>query len=207
MNGVPVGPRSVLWQALKPATLVWVEALDGGDTDKAVPFHDKILTLPAPFTGEPKEVFKSENRFAGLTWFGTPGLGRRFRNEPEEIPHGSPGSSISTIPLVAAKKLFDLNTQDAYDDPGNPVMTMKDGDRVILQDKDWIYLTGAGASPKGDHPFLDRMNLKTGEKAAPLPVRRRQVPVLLRLRRRRPGCDHHQPGIQDRGPELSSRMP
>jgi len=163
MNGVTTGPRSVRWQALKPATLVWAEALDGGDTDKAVPHHDKILTLPAPFTGEPTEVFRTENRFAGLTWFGTPGMAiasemnrRKFRRVSWIIDIDRPASS--------PKKLFDLNTQDAYGDPGFPVTIMKDGERIILQDKDSIYLSGIGASPKGDHPFLDRMNLKTGEK-------------------------------------------
>ncbi len=163
MNGVAVGPRSANWQTLKPATLVWVEALDGGDTDKPAPFRDKVLTLPAPFTGEPKEVFKSENRFGGLTWFGTPGLAIASEMNRKKFRRISWIVDIDN-PLVAPKKLFDLNTQDAYGDPGRPVMTLKNGDRIILQDKDSIYLSGAGASPKGDHPFLDRMNLKTGEK-------------------------------------------
>jgi len=37
------------------------------------------------------------------------------------------------------------------------------GGRVILQDGDNIFLTGLGASPKGDHPFLDRYNIVTGK--------------------------------------------
>jgi Tfp pilus tip-associated adhesin PilY1 len=35
------------------------------------------------------------------------------------------------------------------------------GQRAILQNGDWIYLTGNGASPEGDRPFLDRFNLQT----------------------------------------------
>jgi dipeptidyl aminopeptidase/acylaminoacyl peptidase len=38
------------------------------------------------------------------------------------------------------------------------------GERVAVQDKDWIYLSGSGASPRGDRPFLDKMNIKTMEK-------------------------------------------
>ena len=30
-----------------------------------------------------------------------------------------------------------------------------------MQNGDWIYLTGNGASPEGDRPFLDRFNLQT----------------------------------------------
>ena len=33
--------------------------------------------------------------------------------------------------------------------------------RAIMQNGDWIYLTGNGASPEGDRPFLDRFNLQT----------------------------------------------
>jgi len=163
INGVPKGMRSPNWQALKPATLVWVEALDEGDPEKNVPFRDRVLVLDAPFTAEPKEVFKTENRSAGMTWFDTPGLALAAETNWKKrwrttwlVDIGKPG--------VAPKKMFDLNTQDAYNDPGSPVMTTKGGDRVILQDKDWIYLSGPGSSPKGDHPFLARMNLKTMRK-------------------------------------------
>ena len=84
MNGVQTGPRSPNWQALKPSTLYWVEALDGGDPEKDVPFRDKIMVLPAPFTGEPKEVFKTENRFGGFTWFADARTGPRLRIQLEE---------------------------------------------------------------------------------------------------------------------------
>ena len=32
-----------------------------------------------------------------------------------------------------------------------------------MQDGDWIFLAGNGASPTGDYPFLDRLNLRTLE--------------------------------------------
>ena len=35
------------------------------------------------------------------------------------------------------------------------------GRRAILQSGNYIYLTGAGASPEGDRPFLDRLDLTT----------------------------------------------
>jgi dipeptidyl aminopeptidase/acylaminoacyl peptidase len=161
MNGVPLGPRSLDWQTLKPATLLWVEALDGGDPEKDVPFRDKVMMLPAPFTGEPKEVLKTQYRYSGMSWFATPGLAlasesnwrKRWRTTwLVDIDH----------PETAPKKVFDLSTQDRYNNPGSPVSVMtKTGDRVILQDKDWIYLSGTGSSPQGDHPFVDRMNIKT----------------------------------------------
>jgi dipeptidyl aminopeptidase/acylaminoacyl peptidase len=163
INGVPTGPRGANWQPLKPATLVYTEALDDGDTNKDVPFHDRVLTLATPFAGEAKEVLKTQNRFAGLTWFATPGMA--FASESNWRKRWRTTWLVDVDrPDVAPRKIWDLSTQDAYGDPGFPVMTFKDGDRVVLQDKDLIYLSGSGASPKGDHPFLDAMNLKTSEK-------------------------------------------
>jgi dipeptidyl aminopeptidase/acylaminoacyl peptidase len=164
INGVPTGPRNVAWLTHKPRTLIWVEALDEGNPEKEVPFRDRYLTLAAPFEEAPMEVLKLKERAAGLQHLETPGLTlatemiwkKRWRttylvdlDHPEKPP----------------VKLFDLSIQDQYNNPGRPVTTrLKTGEPVILQDKDWIYLDGAGASPKGDHPFLDRMNLRTMKK-------------------------------------------
>ena len=74
INGVPKGPRNADWMALKPATLLWTEAMDGGDPEKDVPYRDRMMTLPAPFGGEPVEALKLKERAQGLTPFGAPGL-------------------------------------------------------------------------------------------------------------------------------------
>jgi dipeptidyl aminopeptidase/acylaminoacyl peptidase len=164
MNGVETGPRSPDWQALKPATIYWVEALDNGDPEKDVPFRDKVMVLPAPFAGEPKEVLKTQHRFGGFNWFATPGQVLASESNWKKRWRTTWLTDIDK-PGTAAKKIFDLNTQDAYNNPGSPVMTTTPaGDRVILQDKDMIYLSGTGASPKGDYPFVDAMDLKTGQK-------------------------------------------
>ncbi|NIO49576.1 MAG: prolyl oligopeptidase family serine peptidase [Candidatus Aminicenantes bacterium] len=164
MRGVPTGPRSVGWRALKPATLIWVEALDGGDPEKKVPNRDKLMTLFSPFKEKPKEILKIQHRYSGISWLKTEGNAfiieydwrRRWRttylinvDEPDKAP----------------KKIFDLSIHDRYNDPGRTVYTITPaGEWILLQDKDWIYLSGSGASPTGDRPFLDRMNLKTLEK-------------------------------------------
>lgn len=164
VNGVPKGVRSPEWQPLKPATLIWVEALDEGDPEKQVPHRDRIMALNAPFKDQPIELMRLENRYAGIEWLGEMGLAfvsesnwqRRWRTTfLKDFEH----------PEKPMRKIFDLSTFDAYNDPGRPVMvsTIK-GERIALQEKDWIYLAGAGASPEGDRPFLDRFNLTTGEK-------------------------------------------
>jgi dipeptidyl aminopeptidase/acylaminoacyl peptidase len=161
INGVPKGPRNVDWMTHQPATLIWVEALDGGDPKAAVPYRDRWLRLDAPFRADPQELFKLKERAGGLTYLATPGKALAFQMEWKRSWRTTFLVDLAN-PAAAPVTVWDLGLRDAYHDPGRPVMTtLKTGERVILQDKDWIYLAGSGSSPKGDHPFLDRMNLKT----------------------------------------------
>jgi dipeptidyl aminopeptidase/acylaminoacyl peptidase len=161
INGVPTGPRNIGWMIHKPETLVWTEALDGGDPKKEGSFRDRWLSLDAPFAGDPKELFKLKERAAGLQYFATPGKVLASQSEWKRNWRTTFLVDL-TNPAAAPVKVWDLSTRDSYKNPGRAVTTdLKTGERVILQDKDWIYLSGAGSSPQGDHPFLDRMNVKT----------------------------------------------
>lgn len=160
IGGVPTGPRSYRWQPTAPATLVWVEALDAGDPKKKVPFRDRILSLNAPFGEAPKEMMKTEQRFAGGLW-GEKNLllvtdfdrDRRWTRTVIVNPNDS---------SAAPKTLWSRNVQDRYSDPGTPLTrVLPNGKSVILQNGDSIYLVGTGATPEGDRPFLDRLNLQT----------------------------------------------
>jgi len=160
-EGVPTGPRSYHWRPTAPPTLVWTEALDGGDPKRKVSHRDRLLMLAAPFTGQPVELLKTEHRLMGTYWGERDGLlqvgdydrDRRWRrsfllsaDKPAEPP----------------RLLFSLSTRERYKNPGSPVFrTLPSGQRVVLQHGDSIYFTGEGASPEGDRPFLDRMDLKT----------------------------------------------
>ena len=59
------------------------------------------------------------------------------------------------------KMVSDLSINDRYNDLGQPVTKrLANGGLVIQQNGDEIFLSGAGASPEGDRPFLRAMNLK-----------------------------------------------
>ena len=68
LTGVRTGPRDYRWRPDRPATLMWVEALDGGDLKNKVPFRDKIVSVDAPFTASPVEFAKTEYRFQSLSF-------------------------------------------------------------------------------------------------------------------------------------------
>lgn len=161
-NGVPVGPRSLAWQPLQPAVLIWVEALDEGDPEKNVPEREKIMSLAAPFNQEAIEILRLPERYQGITWLGQPGQG--LVSQYEWKKRWRTTYLFATDRPGLKQKIFDLSAQDQYHDPGRPVMiSTPAGDRVAVQDGDFIYLRGNGSSPEGDRPFVDRLNLKTGQ--------------------------------------------
>ena len=162
MRGVRTGPRAVQWRPAKPATVVWAEALDGGDPRRQVPHRDRVLALTLP-AGDTAEVGRTEFRYGGIQWGERDGLAlltemdrptRRTRTWILNVDQAG----------VAPRKLFDRSTEDAYADPGRPAMRpTATGETVLLQSADGrsLYLAGAGSSPRGDHPFLDRLDLRT----------------------------------------------
>jgi len=160
LTGVPTGPRDIQWRPSAPSTLLWVEALDQGNLKNQVPYRDRLMALSAPFTGQPKEVLKVQQRFQGILFAEKGGLAliedferqkRWVRTMQVDLDH--PGEP---------RLIWGRNNQDRYKDPGRPLeKSMANGSRVLVQDGDNLFLTGLGSSPTGDHPFLDRFNLAT----------------------------------------------
>jgi dipeptidyl aminopeptidase/acylaminoacyl peptidase len=165
IEGVPTGPRSVQWLANKPATLVWVEALDDGDPRKKVPHRDELFTLAAPFEGKPKPAGKVEQRYAGLSFF-EEGDNVLLRDYDRDRRWTRTVLANLAEPEAARKVVFDRSIQDRYNDPGTPLTKpLPTGRRVLQQAPDGrLFLAGNGATPKGEFPFLDLFDLKTGQK-------------------------------------------
>ncbi|MGP8174850.1 MAG: prolyl oligopeptidase family serine peptidase [Terracidiphilus sp.] len=159
--GVPLGPRNFSWRATEPATLVWAEALDGGDWNVNVPERDKIMLQKAPFDSPAREITRTEQRYAGFSWSDQPGIA--LLTQWDHNRHWWRTFIIDVDnPQQKPRLLWDLSTDERYADPGNPVMRqLANGSWVIRLDGDSIYLSGAGSSPGGDRPFLDRLNLNT----------------------------------------------
>jgi dipeptidyl aminopeptidase/acylaminoacyl peptidase len=168
INGVLTGPRGWRWRPDQPATVVWAEALDGGDPRTKVPFRDKVVTLAAPFTAEPAEMAKTEFRFSGVSWTEK---GTALLAESDRATRTTRTWLLD--PGAEPRKLWDRKQEDRYGDPGSPVARRGGGGggfggfggggggSPILQYGEYIYLSGSGASPEGDRPFLDRLSLKT----------------------------------------------
>ncbi len=159
-QGVPVGPRGYGWIPTEPAMLIWAEALDGGDPRKKVPARDKLVSWNAPFSGEPAEMLKTEHRFQGRMFGEKDGMMLYYdynRDTQKRRMFMTDYRSPAKSTVVS-----DLSINDRYNDIGNPVMKLlPNGNNVVRQNGDFIFLSGTGASPDGDRPFFRKMNLKT----------------------------------------------
>ena len=163
-QGVPRGPRAIHWQPFHDARLIWTEALDGGDPRKKVAHRDKVMAWAAPFTSKSAELMEFQHRFSGFAW-----LAQKDHALATEFDRDRRWRTTALVdlnrPLESRKVLFDLSINDAYKDPGVPMTTTRpDGLTTVVQDVNAIYLVGQGASAEGARPFLDRMDLNSGEK-------------------------------------------
>jgi dipeptidyl aminopeptidase/acylaminoacyl peptidase len=160
--GVPTGPRQVSWDERAPARLIWTEALDGGDPVRPAEHRDAIMRLAAPFDTEPKLAFNLTHRCLG--WINLDEAGALLLTEHDRDRRWLTTWVCDPADPSQNRVLFDLAEDDAYGDPGTPMMRLHpDGTRTIRQDGPAIFLRGDGATPGGERPFLDRRDLQTGE--------------------------------------------
>jgi dipeptidyl aminopeptidase/acylaminoacyl peptidase len=160
IDGVRTGPRRIQWIPAQDASLAWVEALDGGDPKAAVPYRDVLKVLAPPYRGEARAVFRTQHRLAGLEWFPADGrvLAREYERERRRVR-----TWLVDLDRSGAERLvWDLSVQDRYQDPGQVVQrTLPGGQRAVLVENGRAFLLGAGATPQGDRPFLDLLDLDT----------------------------------------------
>ncbi|WP_169472388.1 alpha/beta hydrolase family protein [Pedobacter hiemivivus] len=154
-------PRGYDWRDDEPATIIWAQPLDSGLIKKQVDFHDAVYALTAPFNGEAKELFKTQMRYQGTAW-GDASLalvqeGLRSKQKLKVSRYNTTTGSLET--------LYERNETDAYNDPGEPVITKNKYGRQVIQllnnGTQLLMNNTVGSSPKGDLPFLAKFDLGT----------------------------------------------
>ena len=161
-DSVSTGVRDISWRADLPATLVWAEALDGGDQAKTAEFRDSVLMQSAPFTAKPRELIRLATRYSGALWArGDLAIVSEYWWRTRAVKSWRVAPDV---PEKAADVLANFSSEDRYSNPGTPAMTMDaTGQSRLLMtpDGESIFLDGPGASSEGDRPFVDRFNLST----------------------------------------------
>lgn len=164
-DAVASGIRVASWRPDVPATVFTVEALDGGDPRKQMEKHDRVSLISAPFTSAPQPFMDLEMRYRGITWM-YPDLA--LVNEGTSRTARLRTWAVNPSAPSLARVLFDRNSEDRYGDPGRFVMVYDfASDRMVplrAADGHTMYLTGDGASPEGDRPFLDAIDMQNGSR-------------------------------------------
>lgn len=158
-DAVVPGPRSVEWRGSKPATLVWVEAQDGGNPAVATKIRDRMFQLASPFTGSPTPFADLEFRSRGVVWGG---------DDLAVVNEGwaSPRRSRSWIVTPDRGGIPRLLLQGGRDAAPRTFITRpkRGGGEVLLTSRGGrvAYLLGTGEEPAGGLSYLDQVDLATG---------------------------------------------
>ncbi|KGE15017.1 alpha/beta hydrolase family protein [Sphingobacterium deserti] len=155
------GKRNMSWRTDKPATLVYVEALDGGDALKKVEWRDELFAWDAPFDKAATSLMKVADRYAGALWGDNEHAliyTQWYDTRNEKIFLLNPATKSSKV-------ISERNSQDVYSDPGN-VHTVKNefGSYVMLVEKGKSYWIGDGFTKDGQYPFVDELDFNTLKK-------------------------------------------
>ena len=159
-DAVISGPRSFGWRSDVGSTIYYVNALDEGDPNVDVPFRDELFSLSPPFTNtEAQPLIKLELRYSRVMWGDKNNAlisARRWKERRTTMWHLDPLNNKT-------RKIIDRSYEDRYNDPGSPMMEKNMFGRSVLAlvDGRKIFMSGNGASPDGDLPFVDEYDITT----------------------------------------------
>lgn len=163
-DAVPQGPRSFGWAPSGPDMLYWVEAQDGGDPRQAAELRDQLFFLSAPFSGQPVKGPALSMRYSGVSWADNNAyviVRERWWNNRRELVRRWPVAAAGNVTT-----LFERSYEDSYTDPGQfSTQPNQYGRQVLLTNAsgNLHYLSGQGASPEGNRPFIDEYDITTGK--------------------------------------------
>lgn len=156
------GPRRFTWRSDAPASVYWVEALDEGNPKKEVEFRDQIYYLEAPFSNDASKGPATQYRYRGISWGNDDIaiLNEGWRKTRKTlVSMMDPDDSSKGL-----KKVFEYSSEDRYKNPGYFASVQNEAGKYVLQFGNKgksLYLSGQGASPEGNRPFVDEFDIKS----------------------------------------------
>ncbi|MET0520324.1 MAG: hypothetical protein ABW005_16000, partial [Burkholderiaceae bacterium] len=159
-EGVPTGPRAFFASPFKDAAIYWIEALDGGNPNAKAAFRDRIMKLEPPFKGEAQELQRLPQRFSRLAFLDD---GQHALLSEVDRQRAWTRSYLQPLDGGPARLLFEHSLRERYRHPGTPLTRVLPGNgrSVTIVERGELLLSGPGAGPRGERPFLDRFSLKS----------------------------------------------
>jgi dipeptidyl aminopeptidase/acylaminoacyl peptidase len=153
--------RDISWRADEAATITWCHPLDSGIMKKKMEYHDAVYALSAPFSGEPKELFKTQMRYRNTRWGNSTLALVSEQSRSKQLAKTSRYNPSTGV----MDKLWERNETDAYSNPGEPVEKRNKFGREVIYPIDGgtklLMNNKVGSSSKGDLPFLAKFDLST----------------------------------------------
>lgn len=160
-NAVRTGKREFEWRQDAGSTLYWAEAQDGGNPKTKTEIRDKVFQLKSPFNTTPEEIISLSLRYENILWSEN---NFAIVNERWWNTRTSKFIKINLNNFSDTTLIFNLNTEDRYNNPGDPYLETNNNNTETIKEantSEEIFLTGNGASTEGNRPFLDVLNLNT----------------------------------------------
>lgn len=161
IEGVSTSPRNLQWHPHAPSTLLWVEALDGGDPKAKAEHRDRWMSKVVPTQAPAREWLRTVHRARGLEWLEDPGyvIAGEYDRDRRWLRVTLRDIAGRGKPEIV---LEDRSVNDRYANPGQiQTFARADGTRVARRFENWIFRAGEGSTPAGARPFLARQNLET----------------------------------------------
>ena len=188
-------PRYYQFHPLRDHTILFAQALDGGDPAEKPANHEgerdalytqTIVQQETRTSDDSNEkttsnwTLQAPEKFVGLEWryqrisFGKSGLVLvdEFRWKDRKtrmwklLNTNSDDYPDDEVPIKRKSLIWERSWEDRYTSPGTPLERL--GARgqyfIVEPSPNTIFLEGLGASPLGDRPFLDEMNIDSMEK-------------------------------------------
>ena len=111
---LPDGLRAVQWHPSMPATLAWVERYESSD---------RVVLQHPPFAAPPVEIFRTENRFAGIDWIEESGAALVRDYSPSERTRNL-WYARADEPGTEPRLLRSASIDDPLDSVGSPMTRM-----------------------------------------------------------------------------------
>lgn len=145
------GPRNFTASPFADAALFWIDSANG---------RDRLLRLDPPYIAEPQELARLTHRFTQLAFLDD---GQQALLSETDRSRGWLRTLLLPLKGGPARLLFEHGVRERYRHPGTPLArTLPNGRSVLITDHGDLLMAGAGATPRGERPFLDRLTLKDG---------------------------------------------
>ncbi len=148
----PMTPVAYRWNPANAGMLGWTEKAEEAGGARV----HRWLALKAPFSGEPREIARSQRDIVDFDW--TTAGSAYFMNKTER------GTRVHVYLVTkdGPREIWSGAAEDEYGNPGRALGANGDrGPALELDGK--LLLAGDGLGPNGPEPFLDAFDLATLE--------------------------------------------